>query len=219
MYSDNWSDKFLKDKLKNFDSAQEINSIEQNLVKVKRKKGPDFVAFIMSLIEIEYSIIKEICEKHPQINFIVNIKKQYNLSGESILYLSNKKISLGGLGDFMRFCNQDSNHTIEDKDFTFVSRGLRQHIHVSNIERIDNRRLKITRLGGLSEVIAIMINEYDITSESVRSAKDLYGDFQVVIKTNPNGEITAEAIEVAKVIGIDICKWGNFLGKLNSQWI
>lgn len=217
MYSDNRSEDFLKNKLKDFDSAQEISSVSQNLINIKRKKGVEFSAFTMSLINIDYNTVKEICGSHPNISFIVNIKKQYNLSGEAMKYLSSRRISFGGLGDFMRFCNQKDNNEIEDKDFTFVARGLRQHDKVSSVERIDNRRLRINRIG-LPEVVAIMINDYDITAESVRSAKDLYRDFRVVIKTNPNGQITNEAENVAASLNVDICKWGIFLGKLNSQW-
>lgn len=218
MYNDNWSEKFLKEKLQDFDSAKEIISVKQNLLKIKRKKGIEFSAFTMSLLEIDFETIKEICEAHPELDFIVNIKKQYNLCGKALIYLSNKNISFGGLGDFMRFCNQEDNQKIEDKDFSFVARALRQHLKVDHIQRIDNRRINITRLG-LSDVIAIMINDYDITTESVRAAKDLFKVFRVVIKTNPNGKITEEALEVGRSLNIDVCNFGDFLGKLNSQWI
>lgn len=218
MYSDNWSKQFLIEKLQNFDSAKEIFDAGENFVTVKRKEGIDFSGFVMSLTEINYQTVKEICDKYTNLDFIVNIKKQYNLSGECISYLTSKNISFGGLGDFMRFCNQKNNKLIEDKDYSFVSRNLKQHDKVISIERLDNRRIRIIRRG-LPEVIAIMINDYDITSESIRFAKELYKDFRVVIKTNPNGSITSGAEQVGETLNIDICKWGIFLGKLNSQWI
>lgn len=217
MYSDTWSKQFLIEKLQKFGSIQEINSVGENLVKITRKKGIDFIGFTMSMEKIDYQTIKEICDSNSKLNFITNIKKQYCISSEALTYLEGKNISFGGLGDFMRFCNKDDNELIEDKEFSFVSRGLRQHIRVTNYKRLDNRRIKISRLG-LPDVIGIMINDYDISIESVRSAKDLYDDFKVIIKTNPNGKITSEAEEVANHLKIEICKWGDFLGKLNSQW-
>mgnify|MGYP001016328948 CR=1 FL=1 len=217
MYSDNWSKSFLIDKLQNFNSAKEINSKEQNLIEVKRKKGLHFNAFVLSLEIIQQKDLEEICGTYKNINFIVNIKKQYYILWDSMRYLHNKGISFGSVGDFMRFCNEEDNSILTDKEFSFVERGLRQHSKIKTIHRLDNRKIEIVR-NGLKSVVAIMINEYDITAESIRFARDLYGDFKVVIKTNPNGSITSQAEKVGEQLNIEICKWGEFLGKLNSKW-
>ena len=46
----------------------------------------------------------------------------------------------------------------------------------------------------------------------------LYKDFQIIVKTNPNGGITSEAKVIAGTLNIEICTWGDFLGKLNTFW-
>ncbi|WP_332452494.1 hypothetical protein [Chryseobacterium aquaticum] len=217
MYSDDWSKNFLIEKLKDFNSAKKIISIDQNLIEIERKKGINFHSFILSLEIVEHEKIEEICEKYSDLNFIVNIKKQYNISAKTTKFLNDKNISFGSLRDFMRYCNERDNNILIDKEFSFVSRGLRQHDKVKNFERLDNRRIKVTRIG-LPTIVVIMINDYDITAESIRFAVDLYGDFHVVVKTNPNGSITDQAIVVGDKLKIDICKWGIFLGKLNSKW-
>lgn len=217
MYNDNWSAKFIKDKLSDFESVVEINIISENLAQLIRKEGIPFKAFTMSKEYISINEIKEICGANLDLNFIVNIKSQYSISGETLDYLSKKNVSFGGLGDLMRFCNKKDNIKLVDKEFEFVFRGLDQHDKVSDVERLDNRRLQISRFG-LPDVIAIMINDYDITAESVRNARSFFGEFRVIIKTNPNGKITDEAATVGKLLNVDICKWGTLLGKLNSQW-
>ncbi|SIN80251.1 hypothetical protein SAMN05421769_0106 [Chryseobacterium scophthalmum] len=205
------------EKLINFKSAKKINSIEQNLILVERKKGIDFTAFTLSMEKIELSALQEICNRFLTINFIVNIKKQHNIPWNAIEFLHNRNISFGTLGDFMRFCNNEDNEILLDKEFYFVSRALRQHTAVKSFKRLDNRRIEIERFG-LPSIIAIMINEYDVTGESIRFARDLYGDFKVVIKTNPNGSITTQAHNINTQLDIECCTWGEFLGKLNSKW-
>jgi len=217
MYNDNWSKDFLIKKLKNFKPADKIDSIDQNLILVKRKNGIDFNAFTLSLEKIELVTLQEICNKFTNLNFIVNIKKQYEIPWNAVEYLHNMQITIGGVGDFMRFCNEEDNRILQDKEFHFVSRGLRQHKMVKEFKRLDNRRIEIVR-NGLPTIISIMINEYDVTGESIRFARDLYGEFKVVIKTNPNGSITTQAHMVSKQLDVECCNWGDFLGKLNSRW-
>lgn len=217
MYSDNWSGTFLKEKLSNFDKIQKIGLIASNLLEVQRKKGKSFFTFTMSLKLIELNDIKEILENNSNLNFIVNIKKEYRISGSAISYLNSKSVSFGGMGDIMRFSNQRDNSLYVDKEYSFVQRGLSQHTKVKSLERLDNKRIKIERYS-MKEVIAVMNNDYDLGSESVRSYKDRFKDFKVIICTNPNARVTSEADSIANSLKIDICAWGDLLGKLNTFW-
>ena len=61
-----------------------------------------------------------------------------------------------------------------------------------------------------------LLYEYELTAEHVRTAREEYGDFAVIVKTNPNGGVTENAREVGKGLGIEILKWGQFLGRLNQ---
>jgi len=217
MYSDNWSGTFLKEKLSNFDKIQKIESKASNLFEVQRKKGESFFTFTMSLELIELNVIKEILEHNSNINFIVNIKKEYLISGSAIGYLNSKRVSFGGMGDIMRFSNQRDNSLYVDKEYSFVQRGLSQHTKVKSLELLDNKRIKIERYS-MKEVISVMNNDYDLGSESVRSYKNRFKDFKVIICTNPNARVTSDAYSIANSLKIDICTWGDFLGKLNTFW-
>jgi hypothetical protein len=217
MYNDNWSRKFLKEKLNDFDSIQTLKDEDDNLLEIERKKGESFLVFTMSSEFIGISHIKEIFNYNKNIKFIVNIKKDYKINGIAMKFLHTKKISFGGMGDLMRFTNQNENSLYIDKEFEFVNRGLNQHNKVKSIERLDNKRIKIERLI-LKDVIAVMNNDYELAAESVRSYKSRFNDFKVMISTNPNSRISTEAYSVAKTLNIDICKWGELLGKLNTSW-
>lgn len=217
MYSDNWTTKFMIEKLKDFDDIENITNIENNLSEITRKKGLPFKVFTISLEDVDYNTIEEIVNIYNDLNIIVNIKKGYKINGDAINFLHSKNVSFGGMGDLMRFSSQEDNSLTIDKEYDYISRGLRQHQQVESFERLDNKRVNIQR-HSLSDVIAIMINDYEVSVESVRTAKDIYRDFKVIVKTNPNGRITTEAKLVAKSLKIEICTWGDFLGKLNTFW-
>jgi hypothetical protein len=217
MYNDSWSSNFLKDKLKDFDSIKSITSSDSNLLKIERKKGESLLTFTMSLELIELNDIEEIVNYNNDIKFITNIKKEYKISGSAMIFLNSQRISFGGMGDFMRFANKENNSLQVDKEFEFVQRDLNQHNKVKSIERLDNKRIKIERIV-LKDFIAVMNNDYELGAESVRSYKARFNDFKVMISTNPNSRISTEANTVAKSLNIDICKWGELLGKLNTFW-
>lgn len=217
MYNDNWTAKFIKEKLAQHTNIESISIEDKNLVHISRKHGDSFLSFTMSLEYIDQNIITEIIEFNNNIDFIVNIKKEFNLSEESLDFLYSNKISFGGMGDFMRFANQDDNSFYTDQEFHFVSRGLEQHQKVVSIKRLDIKRIKIER-ENLKDVIIVMNNDYELNADSVRRFKDRFVEFKVMLSTNPNARASSDALEVAKSINIDLCDWGEFLGKLNTFW-
>jgi hypothetical protein len=121
------------------------------------------------------------------------------------------------MGDLMRFTQEKSNSLYVDKEYAFVKRGLKQHKKVLDLERLDNKRILIKRLK-MKDVIAVMNNDYDLGVESVRNTQEKFIDFKVLLSTNPNARITEDAEALARNLGIYICSWGKFLGKLNSFW-
>lgn len=216
MYSDNWSTKFMIDKIDSH-NINTIKQIEINFSEIIRKEGLPFNVFTISLDSIELSLVKKITDKYSNLEIIVNIKKEYKINADALTFLHSKNISFGGLGDLSRFAGQKDNAITIDKEYDYISRGLRQHRKVKSFERLDNKRLLIHRYL-LKDVTAIFINDYEVSIESVRSSIDVYQNFQIIVKTNPNGRITNEANNLAKSLNIEICSWGDFLGKLNSQW-
>jgi len=217
MENNDWMNKFVIEKLPQYDSVESIDPLDNGSILIKRKKGVDFKCFCISSEEVNYGMIKEILDKNLEIDFIANIKKDYLISGDAMSIMNSKYISYGGFGDLIRFSNQRDNELFVEKEYAFVSRGLNQHDKIKKIERLDNKRIRVVRYS-LSEVIIIMNNDYDLNTESVRRTKEKFKTFKVILATNPNVRITSDAYSTAQFMDVDICKYGEFLGKVNSLW-
>lgn len=217
MNNDNWTNKFIKKKLPSYKNIKGIRSLEKDILLIKRKEGVDFKCIAISMEYIGDNIITEIIAKNPEINFIANIKVEYVISGFVLNLMDSKNISFGGFGDLIRFSNQEENSLFVNKEYYFVSRGLRQHNKIKKIERLDNKRIKIERYG-LGDVTIAMNNDYEFNIESVRRTKEMFKNFKVILSTNPSAGISSDAYKIASTLNVNICKYGEFLGKINSYW-
>lgn len=217
MENNDWMSKFVMEKLPQYDSVKTTDSLDKGYLLIKRKKGDVFRCFCISSEEVTYEMIKEILDKKMKIDFIVNIKKDYLITGPAMSIMNVNYISFGSFGDLIRFSNQKDNELFVEKEYAFVSRGLKQHDKIKIIERLDNKRIRIERFS-LSEVIIVMNNDYDLNTESVRRTKEKFKTFKVILATNPNVRITTDAHSTAKFMDVEICKYGEFLGKVSSLW-
>jgi hypothetical protein len=104
----------------------------------------------------------------------------------------------------------------QPKETEFVERGLRQHDRISSFDRIHDRLYRISR-DGLPDLTVAMLNEYELTSDHLRTARDRYGKFSVAVITNPNGRATSSAKDAAETMDVEILKWGPFYGRLNTK--
>ena len=217
MSNSDWLNSFVKDKLPAYNSVERIESMDNDILQIKRKKGEDFKCFCISSENVSYNTIKDILDKYSEINFIANIKKDYFISGDAISVMNSAKISFGGFGDLISFSNQRDNSLFVEKEYQFVIRGLNQHDKIKKIERLDNKRIRVERYS-MSEVIIVMNNDYDLNTESVRRTKEKYRDFKVILSTNPNVRVTSDAYSTAIFMDVDICKYAEFLRKVNILW-
>ena len=76
MGGNDWMNKFVMKKLPPYDSVESIDSLGNDYLLIKRKKGVDFKCFCISYEEITHSMIKELLNRTLAIDFIVNIKKR-----------------------------------------------------------------------------------------------------------------------------------------------
>lgn len=79
-----------------------------------------------------------------------------------------------------------------------------------------DRLYRISR-NGLPDLTVVMPNEYELTADHLRTARDRYGQFSVAVITDPNGRATSSAEEAAHTMGVEILKWGTFFGRLNKK--
>jgi hypothetical protein len=56
--------------------------------------------------------------------------------------------------------------------------------------------------------------EYDLCGDDVRKAWEDLGPFDILLKTNPNGSISDDAIEVGQILGAQVFNFREILSYL-----
>jgi len=125
-------------------------------------------------------------------------------------------MAFGGLGDLMSATSDEDVTQYVRSEFQFVERGLSQHSQVNRLERVHDR-LYIAHRNNMTPVRFVMLNEYELTGDHIRTARDRYGTFDDVLLNNPNGRATTDATAVGRALSVRILKWGQFLGRLNRR--
>ena len=136
-------------------------------------------------------------------------------TGEAIHAATSRRVAFGGVRDLMSAVSDEDVRSYIRSEYEFVERGLRQHNHVSGFER-EADRLYLVHRHVHPSLRFVMLNEYELTADHVRTARDRYGAFKAILLNNPNGSPTTAAREAAKAIGAGIFMWGQFLGRLKS---
>lgn len=190
--------------------------LEDIYLEIHSKQGNKLIAAILPDSTVTLKIAEAALSHktiHPQI--IVTVPRNSLWSGGAIDLARSKGIAWGGVGELHRAIDSHDIPSIQKKEYDFVERLLRQHDKVAGLERVYDRVYKIKRT--IAEPLKVMLmNEYEITAEHVRQARDTYGEFDIILKTNSYGGITTGAIDAAKLLSIEILKFGPFLGRLNK---
>jgi hypothetical protein len=150
------------------------------------------------------------------VEIIANVPKESYWTGGALTLARGNNIATGEYGDLFRVIDLQDVRAFQPKETEFIERGLRQHDRVSGFERVHDRLYCISR-SGLPDLMAVMLNEYELTADHLRTARDRYGRFSVAVITNPNGQATSSAEEAAETMGVEILKWGPFFGRLNKK--
>ncbi|MGH8243271.1 MAG: hypothetical protein ACRETY_07985 [Steroidobacteraceae bacterium] len=124
-------------------------------------------------------------------------------------------IATGSYGDLLRVIGLEDVRSFVPKDIAFIERGLRQHDRIAGFERVHDRIYRIRR-NDMPELMVAMLNEYELTGDHLRTARDRYGAFDLAVIADPNGRATGPAAEVAERLGVTILNWAGFYGRLNK---
>ena len=203
--------------IKQLKKHDEIVSVEPKgefSITIHRKKYPPFSSAILKKVRVEEIDIEFVIENDEDVHFVANIPKNSVWTGDAIEVARTHDLGWGGFGDLMSATNEKSVKGFEKKEYKFVERGLLQHDRITRYDRIFDRVFLLFRRDFSAIKIAI-VYEYDLTAEHVRDTREKYGDFSLIVKTNPNGNITSNAYEVGSHLGVEILEWGEFYGRLN----
>lgn len=195
--------------------VEDANVIGPHCLKITRQKFAPFVAGIISVDVVTREIVQPLLEEEPTVEILVNVPKESFWTGPAIAAAAARKVAFGGIGDLMSSISNEDVRQYTRSEYAFVERGLRQHTRVSQFDREADRLYLVYRTG-LDPLRFVMLKEYELTADHVRTARDRYGAFDAILLNDPNGKPTNEALQVAKDIGTEIFKWGQFLGRLNK---
>ena len=70
----------------------------------------------------------------------------------------------------------------------------------------------------MDPVVVLVLNDYELTADHVRSGIERYGEFQAIVCSNPNSRVTTAASLAADESHIRIFNWKEFFQQLNREW-
>ncbi|MBP5938535.1 hypothetical protein [Streptomyces acidiscabies] len=101
-------------------------------------------------------------------------------------------------------------------DVTVTRRILRQHSQAHQVEMICESSMRIARAGGMSDVTVSVEYGYEFGEEALVKALDRHPGMDVVLNSNPNGRMTAAALEHAKHAGVRLLNLSSLMGALKN---
>jgi hypothetical protein len=193
-----------------------VELVVPQVLRIVRKEDEPFVAATIATPRVEPSSLQELLNSRFGLAFIANIPRESFWTGEAIALASSHSVAFGGFSDLFSAISLPNVRLYVNKEFHFVERGLLQHTRVQQFERVHDR-LYLVKRRNLVDVSVVLLNEYELTADHVRTARDRYGAISDILITNPNGKATSSAQQAAESLGARIYKWGEFLGRLNRK--
>ncbi len=208
---------WVASKIQDLADVDEVDINGQHLLTVRRASTPTFKAAIISTNVVEADDIQLLFKTYTNIDVVVNVPGQARWSEGAVRLCLDAGVSFGGMSAMTSAIEKNIKNvrTYPGKELHFVEEGLRQHSRVSEFIRDDERSYRVKRVG-LPAIRVVVLNDYELTGEHVRSARQRYGNFDAILMNNPNGDATKTAIQIGKDLKIAILRWGQFLGWLNQ---
>jgi hypothetical protein len=146
--------------------------------------------------------------------FVVNVPSTTLWSGSAINRIHAESAAFGTFGDLIRAAIADDVGSYrDDHKMGFFIKAIRQHSNVSSVSYVYDKVFKADRRAGAPVVVAV-IDAYNVSAEDVRNARDVLGQFDVVIKSSSYGSITSRAEEAAKSMGAEVLTFRGLMTRL-----
>lgn len=203
-------------KLESHDKVSMLEEVSASLYKVTTAEGQEFIVFAKS--EETSSVSSVTGVDLSNLDFFLNIAKQAYIDGGLVQLASNFSFGIGDLSDLLRALNRDNISNYVTQDIEYVMENLPQHTQVINLERLDYRRFKIHRLN-LPSVTILVLNDYELTVDAVRSGIRKYGKFDAILSSNPNRRpLTTTCQTAVNSARLQVFSWRELFGHLNKTW-
>jgi hypothetical protein len=211
-----WTGKWARERLERHEEVAGVELLAPQVLRIVRKTYQPFLAGAIASQCVVASTFAQLLNTSSEIEFVANISRESYWTGQAIELASRHSVAFEGMGDLLSAISLPDVSLYVNKEFAFVERGLSQHPKVSGFERAHDRKYVVKRKQ-LADVSVVLLKEYELTADHVRTARSRYGVFTAILLTNPNGGATSSAEQAAKLIGARIYKWGAFFGRLNKR--
>jgi hypothetical protein len=214
--SDAWSAEWCCEKLLSHKDIIEVTPTSRNGVRITIKDLPQSVLVAtMSNPRVKLETVPD--EFHANdTEFLLNIKKDAYFDGDLLSVAAGISVGVGGLSDLYVATGEKEFRTYIPKETQFILRGLEQHTAVRAVTRINDRTYRVIKHNG-SVVTVLALNEYDLTSDALRTGINKYGRPDIVLASNPNCRISSAATNTGSSVGTALLAWGQLLGVLNNR--
>jgi hypothetical protein len=191
-----------------------VEQISDRSLRISRNRHEPYVAGIISKRDVVADDVNAVVMENPEVDIIINVPSYGVWQGSGILAAQFAGVAFGGMGDLQSCIGQEDPRSYVKAEYGFIERGLRQHNRVQNITR-EADRLFLLHRNGLADVRVLALYEYELTADHLRTARERYGSFDLVLISNPNGRPTQGAARLAEALGIELLMFGELLGRLN----
>lgn len=204
------------EKLKSHDQVRMLEVVSDSLYKITTVKGQELNVFSKSEKSSSANSVAGV--DLGNLDFFLNIVKEAYIDGELVELASTFNFGIGDLSDLFSALNKGNVSNYITQDIEYVMKNLPQHNRLTNLERLDYRRFKIHRLD-LPSIIVLVLNDYELTADVLRSGIRKYGKFDAILSSNPNRrELTTTAQTVISNAGLQVFSWRELFGHLNKTW-
>ena len=212
-----WTAKWIADKLQDHSMVYHATVQTSQIVRVERKGFSQVTVATLSAERVTEGHLTDIMSPGPEaVDFALNIARESYWSSEAIHIMNVMSVAFGGVADLYRALRLESVRQYEAPEFRFVRRGIEQHHNVRQLDRLEDRGFLIKRYVG-RDLLVVFLNDYDLTADRVRTAREWYGDFEALVRTNPSSRVTSSAREAANAIKVRVLSWRHFLGYLRDR--
>lgn len=182
-------------------------------VRLTRKNLPPARFGILKTPDVTASGVKPLLD--GDVDFIVNIPKAGIFHGDAIELMKKHGVPWGGLGDGLRAARLGNPRQYVPFPHEFVLKGLQRHSRVESVVYVDSRRLRVSRTGGLPDVVLYIEGTYQAEVITVHFALERCAPFDIFVAIDPNAGPTDNAKKAAELAGVEILRWRPTLARLN----
>ncbi|WP_340245408.1 hypothetical protein [Sulfitobacter pontiacus] len=205
------SDEFIQKLLLEHSEVQSVEWQSDDVILISRKRYSSFYAAILKQKLVEAEHVERFLSS--PVSVVANFPKIGKWTGPAIDQCEANGKAWGQWGVLLRAINTEAPETAENPEIAFSRQALRQHNRVQAVTFAFDHLLLIHHQNGTTLRVALLY-EYDLTGVDLRRAWDNLGEFDVLLKTNPNGSIMPDAYEVSEALGTKVFGIKDTLGYL-----